>query len=82
MGKTNVLSQHLNHKDGARDNNNVVLLKLELFTIWALKGMTMEKEEQDISREIQRRNLKREYEDAVATKALGNAGERLLWNAE
>jgi len=52
MGKPDALSWHPDHRDGNRDNTDLVLLKLELFTIRALEGMTFEGVEQDILKEI------------------------------
>jgi hypothetical protein len=56
MGKPDVLSRRSDHRDGKQDNENIILLKPELFTIRALEGLLVEGEEKDIVREIQRRN--------------------------
>jgi len=52
MGKPDVLSQRLDHGKGASDNEDVVLLRPELFAIRALEGVQLEGLEQDILREI------------------------------
>jgi hypothetical protein len=69
MGKPDALSRRPDHGDGSGDNNNITLLKPELFTICALEGITVEGEEQDILREVHQRNHDREQEDLVATAA-------------
>jgi hypothetical protein len=56
MGKPDVLSQRPDHGNGSQDNENIVLLKLELFAIRALEGLMMEGEEKEITWEIQRGN--------------------------
>jgi hypothetical protein len=61
MGKLDVLSQQSDHGDGKQDNENIVLLKPELFTIRALEGLSVG-EEKDIIQEIQRRNREGEVE--------------------
>jgi hypothetical protein len=39
MGKPDALSRCPDHGDGAKDNADIVLLKLELFAIRALEGV-------------------------------------------
>jgi len=39
IGKLDALLQRLNHGKGASDNEDMVLLRLELFAIQALKGV-------------------------------------------
>jgi hypothetical protein len=65
MGKPNALSRRSDHSDGKQDNENIVLLKLDLFAIRALEGLTVEGEEKDIVREIQKRNREGEVEMQV-----------------
>jgi hypothetical protein len=69
MGKPDALSRRPDHGNGTEDNSEVVLLKPELFTVRALEGVQVEGEEQDILREIRRRNRNGEQEDAVAVAA-------------
>jgi hypothetical protein len=65
MGKPDVLSWQSDHRDGKQDNENIVLLKPELFTIRALEGLLVGGEEKDIVREIWRRNREGEVEMQV-----------------
>jgi hypothetical protein len=69
MGKPDALSQHADHGDGSGDNEDNTLLQPELFAICALKGLTVEWEEQDILQEICHGNQAAAQEDAVATVA-------------
>jgi len=52
MGKPDALSQRLDHGKGTSDNADVILLRLELFAIQALKGIQSKGPEKDILREI------------------------------
>ena len=52
MEKPDVLSRRLDHGKGASDNEDMVLLRPELFAIRALEGVQLEGPEQDILREI------------------------------
>ena len=45
MGKPDALSRRADHGTGSSDNENLVLLKPELFTIRALEGIVLEGEE-------------------------------------
>lgn len=56
MGKPDALSQCADHSDGSEDNQDIVLLWPELFTIQALEGLMAEGEEQDILQDICRGN--------------------------
>jgi hypothetical protein len=47
MGKPDALSQCPDHGNGSQDNENIVLLKPELFTIRALEGLMVEGEEKE-----------------------------------
>jgi hypothetical protein len=88
MGKPDALSQRSDHGDGKQDNENVVLLKPELFPIRALEGLTVEGEEKDIVREIQKRNREGEVEMQVtaAVKELKRGNQRSMrgeeWKAQ
>jgi hypothetical protein len=44
------------HGDGSRDNADLILLKLKLFTIRALEGVAFEGAEQDVLKKIQAQN--------------------------
>jgi hypothetical protein len=52
MGKPDALSWYPDHGDSNGDNTDLVLLKLELFTIRALEGVVFKGVEQDILKEI------------------------------
>jgi len=52
IGKPDVLSQRLDHGKRTSDNEDVILLRPELFTIRALEGIQSEGPEKDILREI------------------------------
>jgi hypothetical protein len=74
--------------DGKQDNENIVLLKPELFAIRALEGLTVEGEEKDIVREIRKRNREGEVEMQVtaAVKELKRGNQRSMrgeeWKAQ
>ena len=84
MGKPDALSQHPDHGDGNGDNTDLVLLKPELFTIRALKGVTFEEVEQDVLKEIQAWNWEQAWEDSVAVmvKALKDTKANAVQSAE
>jgi hypothetical protein len=52
MGKSDALSQRLDHGSGAKDNDNMVLLTPNFLAIQALKGLVMLRKEGDILKEI------------------------------
>ena len=52
MGKADALSRRSDHGSSAGDNENMTLLRPELFTIQALEGVTAVGEERDILRDI------------------------------
>ena len=52
MGKPDMLSQRADHGTGVGDNDNIVLLKPELFAIHALEGMAIQGDEANILKEI------------------------------
>ena len=56
MGKTNALSQCADHGDGGNDNQDIMLLQPNLFTIWALEGIAPQGKEQDILCDIHHAN--------------------------
>ena len=66
MEKPDMLSQRPDHSNGAFDNEDMVLLWLELFTIQALKGVQLEEPERDIFREIHQGNQKGDQKELVA----------------
>jgi len=69
MGKPDALSRRLNHGKRTSDNEDVILLRPELFAIQALEGIQSEGPEKDILREICRENQKGDQEEPVAKAA-------------
>jgi len=69
MGKPDTLSRRPDHGKGASNNEDVVLLRLELLAIQALKGVQLEGPEKDILREIHQGNQKGDQEEPVAKAA-------------
>jgi len=84
MGKPNMLSWRPDHGNGASDNEDVVLLRSELFAIWALKGVQLEEPEQNILREICQGNQKGDQEEpmAKAVRELRQASGKMVHSAE
>jgi hypothetical protein len=80
MGKPDALSRRSDHSNGKQDNENIVLLKPEMFTIMALEGLMVEGEEKNIVREIWKKNREGEVEMqvTVAVKEL----KRGNWNGK
>jgi len=66
MRKPNALSWRPDYGNGASDNKDVILLRPELFAIWALEGVQLKGPEQDILREIHQENQKGDQEEPVA----------------
>jgi len=75
MGKPDVLLQRPYHGKGTSNNKDVVLLRPELLTVRALKGVQLEGPERDILREICQGNQRGDQEELVAKAA------RELWQA-
>jgi hypothetical protein len=48
MDKPDVLSKQADHGSGQGDNDNLTLLSLELFQIYALSGTRLEGDDQNI----------------------------------
>ena len=69
MGKPDALSRRADHGTGSGDNDNMVLLRPELFAIRALEGIALEGEEHEILREIRKGNREGHQEDSVAIAA-------------
>ena len=63
---------------------DLILLKLELFTIRALEGVAFEGAEQDVLKEIQAWNQEQAWEDSVAVmvKALKDTKANAVWSIE
>jgi hypothetical protein len=73
MGKPDALSRQADHGSGQGDNNNLTLLALELFRIYALAGVRLEGDECNILREVRRSPKDDVQEESVAKAA------RELW---
>jgi len=74
MGKPDALSRRPDHGNGSGDNDDVVLLKPELFAIRALEGLAVEGEEKEIVQEIRKKNRTGEVEMQVAAAVKGLKG--------
>jgi len=84
MGKLDALSQRLDHGKGASNNEDIVLLRLELLAVRALKGVQLEGPERDILRKIHQENQKGDQEEPVAKAAreLWQASSKIVRSAE
>jgi hypothetical protein len=69
MGRLDVLLRRADHGDGGQDNQNVMLLRPELFAIQALEGVELTGEEARMLKEVRKGNREGRQEDAVATIA-------------
>ena len=69
MGKPDALSRRADHGTGGEDNDNMVLLKPELFAIRALEGVETVGEEAGVLQAVRRGNKAGLQEDAVAAAA-------------
>ena len=67
MGKLDVLSHRSDHGSSSDDNQNLTLLTLNLFTIRALEGLQLAREEKDILKEIRHRMEAEDQEEVVIT---------------
>jgi len=68
MGKPDALSRRADHRNGASDNENVVLLQLEFLAVCALEGVELTGMEQKILSDICKGNQNRDQEKPI-TKA-------------
>ena len=88
MGKSDTLSQRLDHSSGAKDNDNMVLLTPNFFAIRALKGLEMLGEEKDILKEIWCETESGSKEEVVVKaikklmKSLTRSVKSLEWSLE
>jgi len=84
IGKPDTLSWRPNHGKGASDNEDVVLLRLELFVIRALEEVQLEGPERDILKEICQGNQKGNQEEPVAkaVRELQQASDKTVYSAE
>jgi len=69
MGKPDALSRRADHGNGASDNENVVLLRLEFLAVHALEEVELTGMEQKILSNICRGNQNRDQEEPIAKAA-------------
>jgi len=67
--KPNILSQRLDYSSGVTDNKKIILLYLELFTIYILKEVELTRVEQKVLSKIYHSNHKGDLEESVAKVA-------------
>jgi len=68
MGKLDALSRRADHRNGASDNENVVLLRLKFLAVHALEGVELTGMEQKILFDIRKGNRNGDQEEPI-TKA-------------
>jgi len=69
MGKLDALSRRADHRNGASDNENVVLLRLEFLAVHALEGVELMGMEQKILSDIHKGNWNGDQEKPIAKAA-------------
>jgi len=69
MGKPDALSRRANHRNGASDNENIVLLRLEFLVVRALEGVELTGVEQKILSNIHKENRNGDQEEPIAKAA-------------
>jgi len=69
MGKLDTLSRRADHRNGASDNKNVVLLQLEFLAVCALEGVELTGIEQKILSDIRKGNQNGDQEEPITNAA-------------
>jgi len=69
MGKPDALSRRADHRNGASDNEDVVLLQPEFLAVHALEGVELTGVEQKILSDIRRGNRNGDQEEPIAKAA-------------
>jgi len=69
MGKPNALSRRADHRNGALDNKNIVLLRPEFLAVCALEGVELADIEQKILSNIRKGNQDGDQEKPIAKAA-------------
>ena len=69
MGKLDALLRRANHGNGASNNENIVLLRLEFLAVRALEGVELTGVEQKILSDIHKGNRNRDQEEPIAKAA-------------
>jgi len=84
MGKPDALSRRANHGNGASDNENIVLLRLEFLAVRALEGVKLTGIEQKILSNIRKGNRNRDQEEPIAKAAreLRNSANEAVHSSE
>jgi len=75
MGKPDTLSRRADHGNGASNNENIVLLRLEFLAVHALEGVELTGVEQKILFDIRKENRNGDQEKLIAKAA------RELWSS-
>ena len=79
MGKPDALLCWADNGMGAGDNDNIVLLRPELFASWALEGLVIQVKEVSILADIWKGNLEGLHEDVVARAAVMLKAGQQMW---
>jgi len=69
MGKLDALSRRADHRNGASDNENIVLLRLEFLAVRTLEGVELTGIEQKILSDICKGNRNGDQEEPIAKAA-------------
>jgi len=69
MGKPDTLLRRADYRNGASDNENIVLLRLEFLAVRALEGMELTDIEQKILSNIRKGNQNGDQEEPIAKAA-------------
>jgi len=69
MGKPDALLRRADHRNGALDNENIVLLQLEFLVVHALERVELTGIEQKILSDIRKGNQNRDQEELIAKAA-------------
>jgi len=84
MGKPNALSRRADHRNGALDNKNIVLLRPEFLVVCALEGVELAGIEQKILSNIRKGNRDGDQEEPIAKAAreLRSSANRTVHSSE
>jgi len=84
MGKPDVLSRRADHGNGALDNENIVLLRLEFLAVRALEGVELTGIEQKILSDIRKGNRNGDQEEPIAkaVRELQNSANGMVYSSE
>ena len=84
MGKPDALSRRADHRNGASDNENIVLLQPEFLAVRALEGVELTDIEQKILSDIHKGNRNRDQEEPIAKAAreLQNSANGMVHSSE